>query len=189
MVVLEGFPTADDAPNAPTSLWLEALNAKGDVLARSRITVSVGEWTRYHALSHEVVTTLDADFAHFSRAPLEQRRFLRQLADYFHCRAEDLLLLSIASGSVVLSWTNTSLASETCPEAALTTLEEEMLDAEFGGPRVEFVSAMRPFRVVRVRVERRGEIFVVFATRASIVNFSFVFARCMRRCAFQRDRQ
>ena len=126
---IEGIPLASDDTEDDSHLILSAKNRYG-LETHMNITVQLN---RLHLLepSHQFIIRLDETFNTFMAERLNLIQFLNRLSLYFSSQTtQHINVLDIRAGSVMISWTNSSLSSSVCENDTIHSLYNKMLSGD-----------------------------------------------------------
>ena len=136
---------------------LEATDSTGRI-ARATVMVEVHRKTASsHNAAFESAVKLGLDYIRFTENMALRLDVIRKIAGAFgDADPSQLAVTRIASGSVEISWTNSSIPGDgICPWSTLVDIRSRML-APDGSINPSFREALRPYQVVSATMTPRG---------------------------------
>lgn len=104
----------------------------------------------------ELKVRITNEFSVFDRDVAQRLRLLDKIASYYgDADASKIRVLTFTSGSVIMTWTNDSLPTDTCDEEKVQYVANKMLLPN-GEVREEFRDALQDFPVISASEERVG---------------------------------
>jgi dystroglycan 1 len=118
-------------------------------LAKTPCNVSVQPDPASNKLNHELSVTLDLDYDKVMYDLETRVNVINRIAAAFGDRdASKMIITRISPGSVVISWTNSTIPFEPCPEKEIRALLAHLLLPN-GDINETFAKAMEPYRVLK----------------------------------------
>ena len=125
---LFGFPLEENAGSH--DFILMAANSDNKI-AKTSFEIVVQDRPALHKISHEFSATLDLDYQMFLYDAQKRIDVTNKIAKAFgDADASNMVVTRIASGSVILTWTNSSLPEDPCPEKEIAELLEKVHPSE-----------------------------------------------------------
>jgi len=153
--VMVGMPL--DTHIGRQTYTLEAKDSTG-LVARGTVIVEVRRKTAAsHNAAFESAAKIGLDFDHFTEDMTLRLDVVKKIAGGFgDPDFRQLAVMGIAPGSVVISWTNSSIPGDSfCPMSTLVDIRSRML-APDGSVNPRFREALRPYQVIGATMTPRG---------------------------------
>lgn len=139
---------------------LRAIDSQGET-GQDRVRVRVLPRRRSlldRPATYESTVRLDTDFTAFSNDVERPIDVMQRIAVrlFRNANSSALSMTRLQEGSVILSWTNTSLPTQTCDVEALRAIHSRIVTADGASLTRDFISALAPYRVLRYSSEVLG---------------------------------
>ncbi|XP_050412904.1 dystroglycan 1 [Patella vulgata] len=154
--VIKAFPSLSD--QGVHKFTLLARKGSGSLLVTHsfKIKVTGGKAKELEKINHEMSITLDMDYDEFMSNVDNRIEFVNKLSKLFGDKnADSIQLTKLERGSVVISWTNTSMSGSDCPVDDLKAMADKLMN-EDGTIKEEAARALRPYKLTQAGLAPQG---------------------------------
>lgn len=150
-----GLPM-DDHMNKKYNFNLFANKKSSSLLAKTDFQIHIKGVKNKKTINHELSVTVDYDFDKFMANVEDRISLASKIARvYGDSDTKKLTVTKILNGSVLYGWSNSTLASKTCPSQEITGLVKKLV-REDGTLNDQAVQKLRPFILLSADVKPLG---------------------------------